>query len=363
MPDPQPTVNIGSPAAMSEHKTDVQAAAVAAAPPAVVVAPAPVAQPAIQPVQPAPVAVDMPVIMPDGKQVPLNEIQAGYQAAMDMGLDDADNRDFLMTVSLAQRGDAGALSRIEAMVTANAQEGEVPPSAPTAVGMQPASEPVAPVAHPQAQPALRAAPSPAPIIDTNSIISHLRETLTPLVDRIKKMEPFVQGKIQTDQLAALRDTFDNKKDQFPHLNISAENSAPRILQIWNEMVAGSIKAKSVQPNHQDLQRLLESEERYLSSAVPAPVPSANVVRDDSVDGRISGLPVPGRIDLNALNQAQLPAPPIAPTASQVSTNMPVVGTPSPAPQVTAEVAVPRTLKDLKAKIEADLAGMGVNTRS
>ncbi len=382
-----PVVNIGSGSAMKEHADASHAASAAAAdaadsPSAVVASssvpptdksptvpvapgtPSAVAEP-ISPVAESAVAADVDVQMDDGRMVPLKEVQAGYSAARELGLDDQDNRDFLTTIYRAQRGDAAAMGRIEALVNANAPalaepSSAVPPPAGDATAAMKTTSAVAvptaiaPVATPNS---LSPAATTVPVIDTGAIVSAIENLVKPMNDRLSKMEPFVQGKVQTDQLAALTDTIEKKKEQWPNLARSVATSVPRLLEGWNAKVEHATRNKIAQPDARDLERLISTEESYLAAAMPVLPPPPSVVRNDGQPTRIPGKPFPGRADIAALNTAQVPQPPAAPVppVQAVSTNMPLTGHPTVPLPVAPAAAPMSTIRDLKAKIDSDVA--------
>lgn len=376
MPDP---INIGDPQSMTEMRDAGQAAAQAAAQPSVApVQSAPVIPPPAAPVQsepaiPPPAApvspaapsatvpaqaatvVDVPVVLPDGRQVPLSEVTAGYEAAIRLGLDDKETNEFVTTVAMAARGDKAALQRVSEMADAiNPQPSPVQPTAPSG-----AVVPTTAAVPGTMQPAT--APAAARSSDSALINQTLTEILKPLVDRVSKLEPHVQAEIQTNQLAALEQTFETRKAEFPRLRSGGNTAARRVLEIYNGRVEAARRAGAAVPNQHDLHQMLAAEERYLASAMPAPANPATIVADTDVMGRVPGAPVPGRVhgDPNVhVNQ-----PPVAPSAPQppqeVSTTMPLTGAPSTVPIAPQDPQNPTTQVGLRAKIDAQLSQLGV----
>jgi len=261
--------------------------------PGVAVTNAPPMAPAPAPGAPqaAPLPYDTPVSFADGRKVGIGDLQAAYDIASELGLDDPDQFEFMRTVSRAARGDQSALQQLTAMNTAAA------PALPAAVAPNPyapvAAAPVAPVAAAPAQPNA-----------SNQIAAAMRQAFEPISNKVNQMYGQYQDTRRVQQVDAVDAHLKQRAAEFPMLS-ATPGSADRVFQQWDNMVANAAANGQARPSQHQLADIMRREESYIASvaggqAPVAPAPMAGVppviTRMDQPIGRVAGRAIPGRED-------------------------------------------------------------------
>jgi hypothetical protein len=302
--------------------------------------------------------------MADGRKVPLSELQSGYNTALELRLSDADQLDLLRTVSLAYRGDQGALAKLQELQ----QQVQPPAAAP-----QPVAVPAAPVAPaapvmaatpPGTFPAPAAVPAaqPAPAVaGTNeAIAATLKSVLEPIARRLDRVDSYMDGIQAQKERGVLASHLEINKERYPRL-AGNERATDRVLERWHGLQEAA-KGGAAAPDQHDLRRIFDEEEAYLSAgqpaAAPAGTPGVEVTRMDEPPERIPGRPVPGRSAAGPV-PAVVSAAGGAPTVMPVATTAPPAGAPGPAVTQDVNRNQPITRDSLQETIAQQARGLGV----
>jgi hypothetical protein len=303
-----PVANLDNPTVQNPPMQPAQPAANAVAqqvqtPPTQQTLPAAAAQPAAVPVaQPAPaqaISPDFPIDH-NGQQVKVQDALAAYDLAQDLRLNDNAMKEFLTTVSMAYRGDQGALEKLQAIN----EQLQPPVVQPVAAAVQPGTQPgAAPVAQPaaaagtpgmpQTQPPVAGGEASAPII--RGVREVIEQVVKPVVDRMGRYDTYFDGMDAQTELTQLTTFIEGKKTEYPNLAAN-KAGAERIRSNWRSAVEAAKASKGARPDQNDLVRMIQTEEAYLAASAPAPQngPNVEVVRMDEPAQRIPGRAVPGR---------------------------------------------------------------------
>lgn len=300
-------------------------------------APAPSAAPAAPvgaPPTVAPLGGDTLIDIGGGRVMKASDVIGGYNAAVELGLHDNDNRIFMQTVYRATQGDEQALAQLAAI---------------QAKAPGPAHTPAAPATpQPGAPPAGGATPR------ANEFASVMQKMLEPIAHKVNEMYGVHTASTRDKEIGAMKTFFTTKKEQYPCC-AEIEGAATRVYDRYDALRKINPRAGAA-----ELGQIMQEEEAYLAGARPsgaAAPANPEVIRMDAPASRVPGLTPPGRIPPNNGQPVTT-----GPSQMPVSTHVPSAGAPSGAPGQSPNANQPMTMESLTADIERQVNGMGIRTR-